>query len=173
MREPIPLKERPKDIAILSFFWLNILFITYLVDLEQLVIPDTSNFSYPIWPPRPVVDMAHWFGNTYDHLLMARPVWWRMTIWIDALFFGPFYVVAIYAYTKGRDWIRIPSVVYASVILTNVTIIMGEEFFGPHASPERAMVVFANGAWIAFPIFILVRMWSAEHPFTRCETEAS
>lgn len=167
MGDRIPLSERYGDWPILGFFWLNILAITYVIDLEQLVIVNTSSFEYPIWPPRAVVDLAHWFGGNYDHLLMARPMWWRMTIWIDVLFFGPFYVFAIYAYTKGKAWIRIPSIIFASVMITNVTIIMGEEFFGPHATPERWMVVMANGPWMLIPIYIIYRMWTDEHPFTR------
>ena len=37
---------------------------------------------------------------------MARPPFWRMTIWIDVIFFGPFYLFAIYAFIRGRNWIR-------------------------------------------------------------------
>ena len=50
-RQIIPLSKRPGDIAILAFFLINILFITYIVDLEQLVIADPAHFTYPLWPP--------------------------------------------------------------------------------------------------------------------------
>ena len=55
----IPFKDRPLDIAIVAFFLINLVFITYMVDLEQLVIPNVAHFTYPIWPPRPVVDLIH------------------------------------------------------------------------------------------------------------------
>lgn len=176
MREVIPLRERKADIVILFFFWINIVFITYLFDAEQLIVPDTSlagtpEYVYPPWPPKPVVDAAYWWGNHFDALLMARPMFWRMTIWIDLVLFGPFYLVAIYAYTKGKDWIRIPSIIYASVMMTNVTIILGEEFFGQWAAEtnlQRAAVVSANAQWFLIPAFIIYRMWMAgERPFTR------
>ncbi len=167
MREPIPLAERKHDILILAFFWLNILFITYQVDIEQLLIKDPSDFEYPIWPLRPVIDTIHWWGETYDPALMARPVWFKMTIWIDQLFFGPFYVFAIYAYTRGREWIRVPSFIFASVMITNVVIILGEEFAGAHATPNFPMVLFANTTWILMPAFIIARMWRDDRPFTR------
>jgi len=167
-RERIPLKERPVDIAILVFFWVNITFITYIVDVEQLVIADPYNFEYPLWPPPPFVDLVHWWGENYDPVLMARPAWWRATIWIDSLFFGPFYVVAIYAFTKGKDWIRVPSFIYASVMLTNVTIILFEEFAGSYPTPRPGIVFLANLAWLTFPMIIIARMWLAgTHPFTR------
>lgn len=75
MRTIIPLRQRKRDIAILIFFWINILFITYQVDLEQLVVPDPANFQYPIWPPRLMVDLIHWWGHNFDPVLIARPVW--------------------------------------------------------------------------------------------------
>ena len=61
MRKPIPLKERPVDLIYLAFFILfNILFITYIVDLEQVVIRDPFHFRYPVWPPAFMIDMIHW-----------------------------------------------------------------------------------------------------------------
>lgn len=34
---------------IVLFFLINLLFITYIVDADQVIIPDPSNFSYPVW----------------------------------------------------------------------------------------------------------------------------
>jgi hypothetical protein len=172
MRETIPLRERPVDIALLVFFVINLLFITYIVDLESIVMADPYGTDYPIWPPKPAVDVIHWYGDNFDPVLMARPVWWKATIWIDALFFGPFYLFAIYAYAKGREWIRNPSLIYASVLATNVVIIMSEEIWGPHATPHLPLVAALNAPWLIFPMIIIARMWR-EHPFTRVERAPS
>lgn len=171
MRKVIPLSKRPGDIVILVFFLVNVLFITYFVDLEQLVIPNVAHFTYPIWPPAPAVDLMHHWGNMVDPLLMARPAWWKMTIWLDVLCFGPFYVVAIFAYSKGKEWIRIPSIIYSSVMMTNVIIILGDEYAGIHASPNFPVVLLENLPWLLFPLFIIYRMWRYEHPFTRIVAE--
>ncbi len=165
-RIPIPLRRRRPDLLFVAFFLFNLLFITYLVDIEQIIIPDPSHFQYPLWPPAPLVDLFHWYGRTYDPLLMARPPWWKATIWIDELFFGPFYAVATYAYIKGKDWIRTPSVIWASVMMTNVTIILSEEIWGPHASPQLGVVILANLAWVVFPIAVIARVSRRDHPFT-------
>ena len=167
MRSPIPLSERRIDALFVAFFVLNIGFITYQVDLEQLVIDDPRAFEYPLWPPAPVVDLVHWWGEHFDPVLMARPPWWRATIWIDALFFGPFYAFAIYAFLRGKDWIRLPSIIWASVLMTNVTIILFEELVGPHATPARGLVLLANLPWLLVPTGLIARMWRSEHPFTR------
>jgi hypothetical protein len=163
--EAPPIRSRPLDLVIVAFFAVNLFFITYMVDLEQLVIPDPSRFAYPAWPPPFMVDLVHWWGRTFDPLVIARPVWWKMTIWIDVLAFGPFYAVAIYAFVRGRDWIRLPAIAWASCMLTVVTVIMGEETFGPHRSPELGVVWLANAGWILFPLLVLVRMAHTEMPF--------
>jgi short-subunit dehydrogenase len=164
-QKPLSLKQRPLDIAIVIFFLVNILFITYVVDLEQLVIPNPYHFTYPIWPPPAAVNAVHWWGSHFDPVLMARPAWWRMTIWIDALFFGPFYLFAIFAYWRGRSWIRIPSIIYASMLLTNVLIILIEEAYGSHAAPNFMVVLLANLPWLVFPVVILLRMGLDPEPF--------
>ncbi len=161
----LPFSKRPVDIAIVIFFIINLFFITYIVDVEQLVIANTANFTYPAWPPKMFVDLVHWYGRTFDPVLMARPAWWRATIWIDSIFFGPFYAFAIYAYIKGKNWIRFVSIVWASVMLTNVTIILFEETVGEHASPELMRVYLANLSWIVFPVIVMYRMWRSEYPF--------
>ncbi len=146
------------DVLLLIYFVFNLVAISYFFDIEQIVIPDTTSFTYPAWPPRFVVDLGHWWGRTFDPLLMARPVWWRATIWIDAVLFGPYYALAIYAFIRRRNWIRIPSIMYASVMLTNVTIILSEEIWGPHATPHLASVIGANASWIIAPLLLLWRM---------------
>jgi len=70
----LPLAKRKIDAVILGFYVLNLSFITYVVDVEQLTIPDMSvGWTYPIWPPKSMVDLVHWYGTNYDPLLIARP----------------------------------------------------------------------------------------------------
>ncbi len=93
MVETIPLSQRRVDIIIVAFFLVNLLFVSYFIDTEQLVIA----------PPGPVIDAVHWWGNNFDPLLIARPVFFKVTIWLDNLLYGPFYLIAICAYIKD-DW---------------------------------------------------------------------
>ncbi len=166
-RTSIPLAERKIDYVLLFFFILNAFFITYIVDLEQVVIADPAHFSYPMWPPSFFVDMVHSYGAQYDPLLLARPPWWRMTIWIDAIFFGPFYAFAIYAFIKGRDWIRTPALVWAGMMMSNVLIILMEEAVGPHATPVWGRVLSLNIPWLLFPVVVIARLAKSPYPFTR------
>ncbi len=162
----LPLSKRPIDIALIVFFCINLFFITYIVDVEQLIIADPHHFNYPLWPPASMVKLVHWYGSNFDPVLMARPAWWRATIWIDALFFGPFYAFAIYAYAKGKNWIRFGSIVWASVMLTNVSIILFEEVLGEHATPRLDRVLLSNAAWVIFPLLVMYRMGRSVQPFS-------
>jgi hypothetical protein len=165
-RMTVPLRERKYDLVFLVFFVINVGFITYIVDLEQLVIPDPAHFTYPVWPPPPLVDLVHWYGNTYDPLLIARPPFWRMTIWIDVIFFGPFYLAAIYAFIRGRNWIRVPALVWSGTMLANVLIILMDERYGVTPAPNFGFVLLLNLPWLTFPLLMILRMWR-DQPFSR------
>lgn len=166
MRRPIPLRRRPLDAALIAFFVVNLLFTTYVVSLEQVVIADPFHFSPPAWPPEQLLQLVHWWEKSFDPLLLARPAWYRATIWLDVLLFGPFYALAIWAYATGREWIRIPSVVWASMLFTNVFIILFDELRGVHATPHPWVVVAANASWMVVPAIVVWRMARSEHPFT-------
>lgn len=163
----IPLSQRRLDLAFITFFIVNLGFVTYGVDIEQPTVADPQRFQYPPWPPRAIVDLVHWWGRSFDPPLMAREAWWRATIWIDVLGFGPFYAVALWAFVKGRDWIRLPSIIWAAVMITNVTIILFEEFAGAHATPRPGVVLAANLPWLVMPAAMVARMARRERPFQR------
>ncbi len=165
----IPLSQRRWDLAFIGFFCVNLGFITYIVDVEQLIIADPNHFTYPIWPPHALVDLIHWWGRNFDPWLMARPPWWRATIWIDSLLFGPFYAVALYAFVKGKEWIRIPCFLWAATMMTNVTIILFEELAGTPHTQNVPVMLMANAAWFLMPIALIVRMARAPHPFSTVE----
>jgi hypothetical protein len=163
----IPLGQRKYDLLFMGFFLINLCFITYIVDIEQIIIPDPAHFQYPLWPPAFFVDMVHAYGHALDPLLLARPPWWKATIWIDALCFGPYYVVALYAFIMGKNWIKLPSIIWASVLMTNVIIILSEEFFGPFATPHPLIVFLLNLPWLLVPLAMIARMARQAQPFAR------
>jgi len=164
-RRPIPLRRRRIDWVLLAFFAVNLFFITYVVDIEQLTIANPAHFSYPVWPPRPFVHLIHSYGRTYDPLLLARPAFWRMTIWIDVIWNGPFYALAIYAISRGRDWIQVPALVWCGSMSAVVLIILAEEYSGTHATPHFGFVLALNVPWLLLPLSTAIRM-ARDHPFT-------
>ena len=59
MRRPIPLSRRRLDVALLAFFAINLLFTTYVVSLEQVIIADPARFAPPPWPPARLLALVH------------------------------------------------------------------------------------------------------------------
>jgi hypothetical protein len=69
--------------------------------------------------------------------------------------------------SKGKEWIRLPSIIYAVSMISGVIMILSEEAFGQYHTSHLALVIAANASWIIFPLIILFRMGLNEHPFTR------
>jgi hypothetical protein len=166
MRVLVPLSRRPLDLVLVGFFAFNLLFVSYVISLEQIAIADPASGLLPVWPPGPAVAIVHWWEQNFDPLLWARPPWYRATIWIDVLLFGPFYAAAIYAFARGREWIRTPGLVWAGMMLSNVIIILFEEFVGPHAAPRPMVALGANASWLLFPLLVIWRVSRRELRFT-------
>jgi hypothetical protein len=167
------LRERRIDLVFIAFFVVNLGFITYFFDIEQLTVAHATHMTaYPAWPPAPIVDLVHWYGNHWDPLLMARPAFFRMTIWIDIIAFGPFYAFAIYAFIRGRDWIRVPALVWAGMMMANVAMILFEERNGDYATSHFGMVLGANLPWGLLPVAVIVRL-ARDHPFTAARAAGS
>jgi hypothetical protein len=72
--------------------------------------------------------------------------------------------------SKGKEWIRIPSIIYSSMLFTVVLVILGEEIGGTHATPHLPIVLLANLPWLLFPVYIVYRMWRYPTPFTEAST---
>lgn len=114
-----------------------------------------------------MIDTVHSYGHTFDPLLIARPAWWRATIWIDVLFFGPFYAAAIYAFVRGKNWIKVPALVYSGMMLSNVLIILFEEIYGPFPAPQIGIVLLLNLPWLLMPLYIIYRVSRSPKLFTQ------
>lgn len=72
---------------------------------------------------------------------------------------------------RGREWIRLPSLLYGASVITIVCIILSEEYGGPHTAPNFPFVLLLNLPWLIIPACIIARMWRSEHPFTRALAE--
>ncbi len=56
----LPFSQRKLDWVFVGFFLINLYFITYIVDIEQLIIPDPYHYVQPPWPPAAMVKLILW-----------------------------------------------------------------------------------------------------------------
>ena len=169
----VPLPPRPADYASLPplclgdkclVCWFAVgIAITFLIDMEQVLItaPDEygrAGVPAPLWPPPACVHAIHWWGHTADKLVLARPTWFRVAIWLEVCVQAPFYMLAMYAFARQRAWIRLPAIVYSAVLLTIMPIVLGEQFYGPHRTDRPVLVSAVYAAYVLMPILVFLRV---------------
>jgi EXPERA (EXPanded EBP superfamily) len=103
----------------------------------------------------------YWYAHDVDPLFMHPPVWMRIVTGLSAFVYMPFYIVLVYALIRGRNWIQLPAVIYATMISTITGIIVfGVEFFGEAGLRTQNPVKFLafNLPYVLIPLLLLVRM---------------
>jgi steroid 5-alpha reductase family enzyme len=163
---PYPEGELPplsiKDKCFIFWFVIGIL-ITYLIDFEQVLVPEPSAYGMPgpatpRWPPAFFVKAVHWWGNTADKLVLARPIWFQVAIWLEVVVQAPFYLLAILAFQRRANWVRMPAIIYSTVLLTIMPMVLTEQYIGPHATDKPYLVTAVYGAYVIMPILVLLRV---------------
>jgi hypothetical protein len=93
----------------------------------------------------------------------------RFVTGLSAFVYAPFYLVLVYALIKGKNWIQLPSVIYATMIVTLTGIVVfGVEFLGEpeYRTPNPLGFLAYNTLYVFIPLLLLIRMRKPE-PFTR------
>ena len=107
------------------------------------------------------VNSNYWYAHDADPLFMHPPDWMRIVTGLSAFVYMPFYLVLTYALVTGRNWIQLPSVIYATMIATLTGIVVfGVEFWGEAALRTHNPVKFLafNLPYVLVPLILLVRM---------------
>lgn len=151
MHPVTPLRARPFDAFLVFWFVLFAVsslvfepFIVFGVDLSA-----TTDIVGRIW---------YWYARSFDPIFLDTPLWLRIMCSIDALVFGPFYLVLIYALVRSRNWVRIPALLYGAAIVYSTVVYFGYEVLDPvnRAHANLGMVFLVN---IPFTIVPLLLMW--------------
>ncbi len=115
-----------------------------------------------------------------DSLILVDPRFVQVSVGISAVL-GLFYLVLIYAFARGREWIRLPGVFYAGMVVmgTGVYLAVGllgdASLFhlacGPDSTYDYKFVSAAKSLAYNLPyplvaLLLVARMWRA-HPFAR------
>jgi hypothetical protein len=182
----LPLSERKYDWFFIIIFAVFV-FTSLAADLVNGVSAPRPDHPY-FWA-RAVYDL-YALGN--DPLLIANPKFLQAMTFISAFIFAPFYIVLIYAFIKGKNWIRPFALVYVGMILESMIVLLTVEFTGDAAlfqtmceggvksagelanmGLNQDLTVQNVPKFLAFnlpyklvPILLAVRMWRP-NPFSR------
>ena len=159
----LPLRERRIDVFFAIVF--SAFIVTSVIsDLLPTVGVDFSHKTGEFF-----VDSNYWYAHDADPLFMHPPDWMRIVTGLSAFVYLPFYIVLVVALVTGRDWIQLPAVIYATMIVTLTGIVVfGVEFFGEQAmrTGNPAKFLAFNLPYVMIPLLLLIRM-RKPMPFTR------
>ncbi|CAI5979125.1 unnamed protein product [Closterium sp. NIES-64] len=101
----VPLAQRPFDAFFVLFFAVHVL-TAVLIDAQMLL----PRALFPEALRRAVT----WHVETSGDFLVGSPQPWFLSLVISQfLLHVPFFLVAIYAFCTGREWIRVPAIAYS------------------------------------------------------------
>ena len=159
----LPLAKRPADIVFLVIFTAFIVTCIISDSVEGLGLAQVAN------SPNLLVRWNFWYASNFDPLYQSHPLWLRFISGTSAFGYVVFYIVLGISLVRGWNWIQLPSVIYAAMIISLTGIpIFGVELFGPtgQATPNVAVFLAFNLPYIVFPLLLLIRM-RKPMPFTR------
>lgn len=161
--ENLPLGQRRIDI----FFAIVIVLFAVTSGISDAI--PTLGIEMTPDSPNALARANYWYAIDADPLFMHPPVWMRFVTGLSAFVYGPFYLVLAWCLVKGKNWIQLPAVIYATMIssITGV-IVFGVEFFGEPEFRTLNPVKFLsfNSPYVLLPLLLLVRM-RKPMPFTR------
>jgi hypothetical protein len=167
MTTPAPanlaLRQRKVDI----FFAVVFTAFTVTSIISDLLPTVGVDFSHP--SSNFFVQSNYWYAHDADVLFMHPPDWMRIATGLSAFVYMPFYIMLVISLLTGRNWIQLPSVIYATMIVTLTGIVIfGVEFFGDPATRTGNPVKFLlfNTPYVLLPLLLLIRM-RKPLPFTR------
>ena len=104
-----------------------------------------------------------WYARSYDPVFLDTPLWLKILLATDAFIMGPFYPFLIYAFVKSRNWVRIPAIIYGTMLAFSTLIYFAWEFLDMNnrQAANLFVVVLAN---IPYTIVALLVMWRVRKP---------
>jgi EXPERA (EXPanded EBP superfamily) len=126
----LPLMQRPLDILIM-FWYIVFAFSTTFTDLHNFIASylgvrvDELESMNLLYPPKILTYVYFRWARTVDPLLYLNPIWWQCIEWVNLIVLTPFAFIAVYAFARGFDWIRIPAIVVSSFTHYSLILCMG------------------------------------------------
>lgn len=151
----LPVRRRPFDIVFMVVFSAFIVTSIISDSVEGLGLDQVAD------SPNLLVRWNYWYASNFDPLYQSHPLWLRFISGTSAFVYVIFYVLLVIGLARGWNWIQLPSVIYATMIVSLTGIpIFGVELFGPagQATPNIPVFLAFNLPYIVFPVLLLARM---------------
>lgn len=115
----------------------------------DIVGPDSSDpFARAVW----------WYGNKYDPLVAANPLFLQVMSGLSAFVFGPFYLYLCHGLWKRSPSVRVPAIAYAWTMLYSMVVHTAVELWGDLPPPNLLVFVGVYAIYGIAPALLLWRM---------------
>ncbi len=148
------LRERHADLFFVIFFGV-FAFTSLVMETYPVFGIDLVHASDPlgrVW---------HFYASSFDPIFLHPPLYLRVMVGIDQFAFGPFYLLAIHALVKERNWIRIPGIAYVGAMTYSTSAYFLVEFLGERGRADLVWVSLINGPYLIVPLLFA---WRLRHP---------
>ncbi len=100
-----------------------------------------------------------WYGEIAgDRLFLSDPGFLRIRTGISAFIYGPFYLLLVYAFLRGVNWIRVPALMYVGSMVIGVVEYLFWEFSLELPPTHVAVFLAFNLPYLIVPILLGYRM---------------
>lgn len=134
------------DVVLMAFFVL-FAFTSLIMEMYVVLGVDLRAATDPLgraW---------NWYAQR-DPIFYDPPLFLWLMCAVDALAFGPFYLVLLYAFRNRREWIRIPGLAYAGTIVYSTVVYFGIEFLDPLPDTDLSLVFWVNVPYTIVPLWL-------------------
>lgn len=149
------LKDRPGD-------WLFVL--AYAGFAASTFTVDLWAVTGRIHGDDPLALALRGYTGQFDPLFGAMPFYVWALMLISLVFFGPLDLLVVYAFLRGRAWIRTPALVGCGMQVACMLCYFIFEARGPYPPGSWPVVLAANGPYLLVPLLLVARLWRPD-PF--------
>jgi hypothetical protein len=137
----------------------------FAFSLSSFLMDPLAAFHIPLsaTSPCPIIRMSYSWAMLTDPLWLEDPPFVRIDTFISVFFYGPMYVLLIFAFWLRWSWIRLPAIVMSGALMSNVVTYVGAEFLGDHVA-KPALFVAVNAPYFIVAVCLAWRM-RAQDPF--------
>jgi hypothetical protein len=148
----LPLRRRPLDVVLAGFFVVSIVYGFAFSLPEGLGVPVAPDSP---WPP---LRALHGWAVEQEPAHLEPPPSLVASLLFDGFVQSPFLLVLVHALLRGREWIRVPALVYAGAATMNMYVYFFQTVYGPHPPPHPAVYWPLNLPWLVAPMVLAWRM---------------
>lgn len=155
--KPNSIWKRPIDLFIVAFFVIAVWYgIFFSLPQALRLAPITPDSSYPLFAL-----LLYPYAKAVEPLLLHPTITLDLRHTIDGFVTAPLLCVIGFGIIRAKDWVRIPSLIYAVLAIVNMAYHITESYFGAHRVGNDVTYWSFNAFFVGVPLLLA---WRMRHP---------